>query len=160
MSCHTWQKYDMNNKNKRFVWEADQLAPLVPNEKFYYMGYTVAAPWGKKSSSKKLSTPKLEESGETFTKYPVLFVFYLCVWLMKWKRHTFCFACSGEAKGERNNKQEIEKRPFQRRKTMYFQSLSWSHIKIPQVWWNMLPHKPTFVLLYSVCSYATLKTKS
>lgn len=84
-------------KTKDLCWEADQLIPSVPSKKTGFMGCIVAAPWGDKSSSKKLSSHKLEKKVVEHSENIQL---YTCFILMKWNRHAFCFACSGKPKGE------------------------------------------------------------
>lgn len=166
MSCHTWQKYDMNNKNKEdLCWEADQLPPLVPSKKTYFMGYTVRSTMGKKKNKKiKFKEVVVSQTGIKWWDIHKTSSFIRVLSLslvdeMEPPRILFCLQWKG--KGEkRNKKQETEKKRHFQHRQMYFQSLSWSQIKIPQVLWNMLPHEPSFVLLYSVCSYATLITKS
>lgn len=55
MSCHTWQKYDTNNKNqKRFVSSGPISSfPSVPRQKTCFTGYTVAAPQGEGKKKKR-----------------------------------------------------------------------------------------------------------
>lgn len=116
MSCHTWQKYDMNNKNKEdLCWEADQLPPLVPSKKTYFMGYTVRSTMGKKKNKKiKFKEVVVSQTGIKWWDIHKTSSFIRVLSLslvdeMEPPRILFCLQWKG--KGEkRNKKQETEKK--------------------------------------------------
>lgn len=116
MSCHTWQKYDMNNKNKEdLCWEADQLPPLVPSKKTYFMGYTVRSTMGEKKKKKiKFKEVVVSQTGIKWWDIHKTSSFIRVLSLslvdeMEPPRILFCLQWKG--KGEkRNKKQETEKK--------------------------------------------------
>lgn len=79
MSCHTWQKYDMNNKNKEdLCWEADQLPPLVPSKKTYFMGYTVRSTMGKKKKKNQVQRSCRLANWNKVVRHSQNIQFYTC----------------------------------------------------------------------------------
>lgn len=147
-------------KTKDLCWEADQLPPLVPSKKTYFVGYTVRSTMGGRNQVQR--SCRLTNWNKV-VRHSQNIQFYTCfISEFSWWNGTathFVLPAVERQRWKRKQKERNRKRRFQHRK-MYFQSLLWSQIKIPQVLWNMLPHEPSFVLLYSVCSYATLITKS
>lgn len=164
MSCHTWQKFDTSNKYKRFAlrgWSARSLGAQ------WEVGY------------KKWATTKLHRGWKNRVQRRCLLAkwnkavkltsqniwFHTCFisrisWWNKTATHFVLPAVERQKVKYRNKKAGDRKSHFLHQKMMNILSLSRSQIKIPQALWNMAPHEPSFVLFYSVCSYATLKTKS
>ncbi len=160
MSCHTWQKYDTRNKNKRFVLRGWSAHSLGAQEDDLLRGLHSSCTMGGKIKFKEVVVSQTGikwwdiHKTSSFTRFISEFS-----WWNGTATHFVLPAVERQKVKQRNKEGRTRKRLFWRRK-MYFQSLSWSQIKIPQVFWNMTPHEPSFVLLYSVCSYATLKSKS
>lgn len=149
-------------KTKDLCWEADQLIPSVPSKNTSFIGNTVTAPWGENQVQRSCHLSKWNKVVKHSQTPCFICVLSLSLLDEMELPHIFVLPAEESQKVKRQNKKhEIEKkkRYFQRRKN-YFQSLSWSKIKLPYVLQNMLPRELLFVLLYSVCSYATLKTSS
>ena len=161
MSCHTWQKYDTNNKNKKRFVSSGPISsfPSVPRQKTCFTGYTVAAPQGegKKKKTQVQRSCRLANWNKVL-RHSQNIQFYTCFIseLSWWNETATRFVLPAV------RRQKVKQRSRKKRLVAGCVSnpLSRSQIKIPQVSRNAPPHQPSFVLIYSVCSYATLKTKS
>lgn len=114
-------------------WEADQPVPSVPSEKAYFSGCTVPAPWGEKI---KFKDTVVSQTGIKWWNIHKTSSFIRVLSLslvdeMEPPHILFCLQWKGKRwKEKQKARTERKRRCFQRRQ-MYFQSLSWSQIKIP-----------------------------
>lgn len=161
MSCHTWQKCDMENTRRLSVSICS--FPSVPSSLLGLHG--IRAGGGGRGRDRVQRRCRFitdqKESGETFTKHPDSLPFYLRDRLMKQMATCWFFACSGNGKRLRRKEWERENRKKAFSSTSScFSNLCHGRKSKSQLLWSMPPRELSFVLLYPVCSGTSLESKS
>lgn len=159
MSCHTWQKCDTNNKHKRFVLRGWSARSLCAQSEDLLHGLHSSCTMGGKNQVQR--TCRLTNWNKVARRSQNI-QFYSCLisefgW---WNGAATCFVLPAvERQKVKKKKEKVRKRKkkgiFNVERCIF--NLCHGHKSKSQVLWNMPPHGPTFVLLYSVCSCATLK---